>query len=337
MTKSIIVASVLCFIVGAAFGAGQRGERGAPQPPRPDNPQSLAHIDSAKKLAGDDPFLANPLNFFCVPGKARAQNNAAPALEPVKLFDNLYAFGNAETAVYAVTTSSGIILFDSGFTDRTEAEVISGMQKLGLDPAKVKYILLGHGHADHFGGAKYFQDHYSTQVATTAADWDLIYPPNPPPNQNANSNQARPRKEVVLAEGRPFKLGDVTITLVAIPGHTPGSLAFIFPIKDRGKMRMVGLFGGTILTSNIITTDGLKQYVQSIAHYLDIAKKMKVEIEIQNHPIFDGMPDKLAKLKTMKAKDSNPFIVGTDRYLKMWNIVSECMQAEIARRTAASN
>ena len=337
MTKSIIAAGVLCFIVGAAFGAGQRGERGAPQPPRPDNPQSLAHIGSAKKLAGDDPFLANPLNFFCVPGKARAQNNAAPALEPVKLFDNLYAFGNAETAVYAVTTSSGMILFDAGFTDRTETEVISGMQKLGLDPAKVKYILLGHGHADHFGGAKYFQDHYSTQVATTAADWDLINPPNPPPNQNATANQARPRKDVVLAEGQPFKLGDVTITPVAIPGHTPGSLAFIFPVKDRGKMRMVGLFGGTILTSNIITTDGLKQYVQSIAHYLDIAKKMKVEVEIQNHPIFDGMPDKLAKLKTKKAKDSNPFIVGTDRYLKMWNIVSECMQAEIARRTAASN
>ena len=142
---------------------------------------------------------------------------------------------------------------------------------------------------------------------------------------------------MVLAEGQPFKLGDVTITPVAIPGHTPGSLAFIFQVKDRGKMRMVGLFGGTILTSNIITTDGLKQYVQSIAHYLDIAKKMKVEVEVQNHPIFDGMPDKLAKLKTMKAKDPSPFVVGTDRYLKMWNIVSECMQAEIARRTAASN
>jgi len=64
---------------------------------------------------------------------------------------------------------------------------------------------------------------------------------------------------------------------------------------------------------------------------------MKVEVEIQNHPIFDGMPEKLAKLKTLNPKDPNPFIVGNDRYLKMWNIVSECMQAEIARRTAASN
>ena len=316
----------------------QRGERGAPQPPRPDNPQSLAHIDAARKLAGVDAFLANPFNFYCVAGKARAQNNAAPTLEPTKLFDNLYAVGNSETAVYALTTSNGIILFDSGFTDKTESDVVAGLQKLGLDPAKVKYILLGHGHADHFGGAKYFQDHYGTQVATTAADWDLINPANPPANPNANvANQARPRKDVVLVGGQPFKFGDVTITTVAIPGHTPGSIAYIFPVKDKGKTRMAGLFGGAILTSNIITTDGLKQYVQSIANYVAVAKKMKVEVEIQNHPIFDGMAEKLAKLKTLKAKDPNPFIVGNERYLKMWSIVSECLQAEIARREGSAN
>jgi glyoxylase-like metal-dependent hydrolase (beta-lactamase superfamily II) len=342
MSKRILLCLLVCLMSSLAFavygqdrGPAQRGGRGAPEPPRPDNAKSLAHIDAAKKIAGDDAFLANPLNFFCVPGKARAQNNNAPVLDPVKVFDNLYAFGNSETTVYALATSNGLILFDSGFADKTESEVLPGMQKLGLDPTKVKYILLGHGHADHFGGAKYFQDHYGTQVATTAADWDLIYPANPP--ANANPNPARPRKEVELADGKPFKYGDATVTPVAIPGHTPGSLAYIFAVKDKGKTRMVGLFGGTILTTNIITTDGLKQYVQSIAHYLDVAKKMKVEVEIQNHPIFDGMPEKVAKFKAMTGKDPNPFVIGTDRYLKMWNIVSECIQAEIARREGASN
>ena len=228
-------------------------------------------------------------------------------------------------------------MIDSGYTDRVESVVVPGLQKLGLDPAKVKMIILGHGHADHFGGSKYFQDHYGTKVGTTAADWDLMYPANPSANQNANANQGRPKRDLVLAEGQPIKLGDLTVTPVAIPGHAPGSLAFIFPVKDKGKTRMSGLFGGTILTLDRITTDGLKQYTQSIAHYLETAKKMKVEVELQNHAIFDGMPEKLAKLKTMKASDSNPFIVGTDRYVKMWNVVSECIQAEIARRSTSSN
>jgi hypothetical protein len=50
---------------------------------------------------------------------------------------------------------------------------------------------------------------------------------------------------------------------------------------------------------------------------------------------FDGTPERLARIKTAKPGDANPFVVGNDRYLKMWNIVSECIQAEIARREGA--
>ena len=307
--------------VGALLVAGQVA--------RPDNPQSLAHIEAAKKLAGDDAWLKAPFNFYCVAGNARGNSTTAPALEPVKLFDNLYAVGNSEATVYAITTSQGIVLIDSGYADRVEAQVVDGLKKLGLDPANVKYILLGHGHGDHFGGSSYFQEHYGTKVGTTAADWDLIYPANPPANA---ASQAKPKRDLVLTEGEPVKLGDETVTVVAIPGHTPGSLAFIFPVKDGRRSHMAGLFGGTILTVDRITTPGVQQYVQSIAHYLEVAKKMKVDVELQNHAIFDGMPDKLAALKARKPGAPHPFIVDANRYAKFWSIISECMQAEIARR-----
>jgi metallo-beta-lactamase class B len=325
----LIVLQCLTLLTGAAAAYAQRGDRGAPPAPKPDNAQSLAHASAAKKIAGDDAFLANPYNFFCVAGNARAQNNNAPDLDPTKLFDNVYAVGNSETAVYAVTSSEGIVLLDAGFENKAEA-LVQQIQKLGFDPARVKYILLGHGHADHFGGSKYFQDKYGTKIGATAADWDLINAPA------RGAGGAKPAKDVVLAENQPFKFGDLTITPVEIPGHTPGSLAFIFPVKDKGTTRIAGLFGGTVLTTGILTTDALKQYTQSIAHYLETARKMNVEVELQNHPIFDGMPEKLAKLKSAKPADPNPFVIGNDRYLKMWNIVSECIQAEIARREGSN-
>src|SRR5688572_30574921 len=264
-------------------------QRGAPQAPRPDNPQSLEHINAAKKLAANDSFLANPNNFFCVPGNARAQNNNAPDLEAVRLFDNVYAVGNSETTVYALTSSEGIVLLDAGFENKAEPVLVPQLQKVGLDPANVKYILLGHGHADHFGGAKYFQDKYGPKIAATAADWDLINAPA------RGAGGAKPANDVVPAEGQPFTLGDRTITPIEIPGHTPGSLAFICPVKDKGQPRTAGWFGGTVLTTGILTTDALKQYTQSIGHYLDTAKRMNVAVVLQNHPIFDGMPDRLAK------------------------------------------
>jgi metallo-beta-lactamase class B len=312
-------------IVIAPFAAGSAS---LAQTVRPDNPQSLAHVEEAKRLAGDDSWLNGPFNFYCVAGKARPNSTTAPAMEPIKLFDNLYAVGNSEATVHAITTSQGIILIDSGYADRVETEVVEGLLKVGLDPTNVKYVLVGHGHGDHFGGSSYFQAH-GARVGLSAADWDLMYPPNPPANA---ANQVKPKRDLVLTEGQPLTLGDTTITFVAIPGHTPGSLGFIFPVREGRQSHVAGLFGGTILTVDRITTMGLQQYVQSIAHYLDVAKKMNVDVEVQNHPLFDMTPDRLATLRTRKTGEPNPFLVTTDKYVTFWTIVSECMQAEIARR-----
>src|SRR5436189_52758 len=76
------------------------------------------------------------------------------------------------------------------------------LRALRLDPANVKFILLGHGHADHFGGAKFFQNKYGTKVAASAADWELINPSSAPaaaPGRGGGA--ATPARDVVLAEG----------------------------------------------------------------------------------------------------------------------------------------
>ncbi len=58
--------------------------RGAAAAPKPDNPQSLAHVDAAKKLVGNDAWLLGPYNVYCVAGNARPNNANAPELEPAK-------------------------------------------------------------------------------------------------------------------------------------------------------------------------------------------------------------------------------------------------------------
>src|SRR5437588_3013393 len=120
MSKRIIVCAALCLTVSLSVLAYGQG-RGAVEPPHPDNPQSLAHVQAAKKIAGNDPLLSGPLNFYCTPSNQRGQNNNAPDLEPVKLFDNLYALGNSETVVYAITTTAAVVLIDSGFEYQTES------------------------------------------------------------------------------------------------------------------------------------------------------------------------------------------------------------------------
>lgn len=163
----------------ALFLAAAAGAQ--PPPPAPSTPESEAIVAATRTLAGDD--LEGTFDFFCVPGNARANNFNAPALTPVKLFDNLYAMGNSESVVYALTTSAGIVLIDAGMPAEMETMVLPGLAALGLDPADIRYVLLGHGHVDHFGGSALLQERYGARVGTTAADWDLIA--NAPAQQGA--------------------------------------------------------------------------------------------------------------------------------------------------------
>ncbi|MGD8340927.1 MAG: MBL fold metallo-hydrolase [Gammaproteobacteria bacterium] len=287
------------------------------------------HLQNARRLAGTD--VTAPFEFFCVPGNARPNDFSAPPLQPVRLFDNLYAAGNTETVVYAITTSEGIVLIDSGTAAELEPVLLPGLVELGLDPADVTHVLLGHGHSDHYGGASYFQAEFGARVGTTEADWNTI-------EQAAVSgrpgNTPAPERDLVIAEGEAIVVGDTTITPIEIPGHTPGSLAYIFTVYDQGEEHVAGMFGSTVLATAYTPAPGLLQYVDSIAHYLDVAARMGVDVEIQNHPIFDDTPARLAALAARGPSDPHPFVMGSDRYQRFWGIISECMQADIISKAS---
>lgn len=292
-------------------------------------PAAQAHVDAAQVLAGED--LRVPFEFFCVPGNARPNDFSAAPLSPVKLFDNLYAVGNSESVVYALTTSAGIVLLDSGHPGDLDTLVLPGLVSLGLDPAEIRYVLLGHGHSDHYGGAAALQAN-GARIGTTAADWDTIAAEAP---SRLFGAAPKPARDLILREGEPLVVGDTSITFVEIPGHTPGSLAFIFPVQDGANAHVAGLFGGTVLAAGFAPIPGLRQYVTSISHFLDIARQMNVDVEVQNHPIFDDTPARLAALAARTSGAAHPFVMGEERYLRFWNVISECMQASIIEREAA--
>ena len=238
------------------------------------------------------------------------RRRADPAKDPgpVKLFDNLYAIpgpysvGNA--VVYVIPTSAGIMLIDAGHAKDVESVVLPGLKTLGLDPANIKIVILAHGHEDHYGGAAYLQQHYGARIAMAAADWDFINIPRPPAaGGNAATPAPLPKRDMMAFEGVPITLGEESVTPVFIPGHTPGSLGLIFPVKDGGKTHVVGMVGGGFIAQG--TGSQVQEFIDSLQHFEDWTKMMKVDVEIQNHPVFDGFADKTgcrSRAKTRRAK-----------------------------------
>ncbi len=322
-------------LIGALFGAaclaGATADVAAQTlpPTKPDSPAVLALLARAKKAAGA--MWAEEFHFFCE--APRPNSPSDPPIAPTRIFDDVFAIGNSGTTVYVLRTPAGLVMIDALAANQVDTQLLPGLAALGLDPAQVKAIIVGHGHQDHFGGAAYMQERHGAKVYVSAADWDLMA--NPPAGRGgppAAPPPVPPTRDQVVAEGQPIVIGDLTITPVAIPGHTPGGMGYIFPVKDGGKRHMAALFGGTVLTPNIVSDDNMRRYIASVAHFKAASKKAKVDVEIQNHPLMDPIQVKLDRLKTRAKGQPHPFVVGRDGYQKFLDVMSLCTQANLARR-----
>src|SRR5271169_994963 len=195
------------------------------------------HLIAARTAAGFD--FTGTLARLCVapaavpstlrdvaPGPAPARDTWYA--EPAKVFDNLYFVGSKIHSSWALTSSEGIILIDTLWTYNSEEEIVGGLKKLGFDPAKVKYVIISHAHPDHVGGAKLMQDRYGSRIVMGGPDWDSI-------ERSVNGYPGgKPKRDIVADDGQKITLGDTAVTLIATPGHTPGTLSMIFAVKDHG-------------------------------------------------------------------------------------------------------
>ena len=294
---------------------------------KPDSPAVTEHIEKAKSIAGRE--WAEPAAFFCDSPRGNARTD--PEIEPTRIFDSVWALGSTSTTIYAIATSEGWVLIDAGYPDQVESVVRPQLKKAGIDESRIKYVFLGHGHVDHYGAAKYLQDKYKTRIALTAADWDLM---NPPAASGRKAAEETPRTDVSLSDGQTVAIGDFSISVVTLPGHTPGSVGYIFPVKDGQKTYVAALFGGTVLVPRIAWN--LDEYVNSLKKWEDATRKANVEVQLQNHPHMLNLRDKLDRLQSRTAGDTNPFVVGNAAYGRYFQMIAECTLAQRQRLRESS-
>src|ERR1700682_2330017 len=76
----------------------------------------------------------------------------AKAVPPVKMFDNLYYVGLDFVCAYVFKTSDGLILIDTLYNP-FGSHTIEAIKELAMDPKDIKYVIISHGHDDHYAGA----------------------------------------------------------------------------------------------------------------------------------------------------------------------------------------
>lgn len=326
----ILRTALICVMAALGLSAAQ-------QPPS-DSPAVTAMIARLRESVGArwEPTV----HFWCEAPRANRADD--PVIPPTKIFDNVYAIGNSGTTVYVVLTSAGLLMIDAlgaGTTDATttqlESQLLPGFTALRLNPADVKIVLVTHGHADHYGGSRYFQERFGAKVYVSAADWAVMLAP-PPAGRGGGGQTAAPTplptRDGDILDGIPITLGDVTVTPVAVPGHTPGSMGFIFPVRDRGAAHVAALFGGSWLTPQILSDAALETFLQSVGRFKAETARARVDVLLQNHMLMDPIQPKLDALARRGPAEANPFVVGTTEYQKFLDVMEGCTRVNLARR-----
>lgn len=310
----------------------------APASPQLDGPGIRSLIQQVRDRAG--PRWEQTVHFWCEAPQPNLPDD--PVIKPTEIFDGVYIIGNRGTVIYVLRTTAGLMMIDA-FGDAegpaTDAQraalLLPGFASLGLDPAEVKLILVTHGHADHWGGARYFQEHFGTRVYVSQADWELMQrppPPNPVTKEPPRSPTTLPNLDGRIEDGKPITFGDLTLLPVALPGHTPGTMGFIFPVKDHGAKHVAALFGGVWLLPQLVSDDGLDTFVASVQKFAAATHRARVDVALQNHPLMLPLQQQLEQVAVRQPHSPNPFVIGREDYRKFLGVLEGCTRVNIARR-----
>ena len=207
--------------------------------------------------------------------------------------------GLGPSAAYAIETSQGLVLIDSGL--ETDAGPLRAeAARLHLDVSKLQAVFLTHVHGDHCGGAEYLRSATGAKIYAGQGDADLLRAGTPRdaffsvfsmPNHEPHATSV----DVELRGGEQIAFGDVRVQAIATPGHTPGSTCYL--VERRG-LRI--LFSGDVIMN--LTDKPLGTYSAYLAPryrgdataYLASLRKLRAmpvpDLVLRGHPSANSEP-----------------------------------------------
>lgn len=147
---------------------------------------------------------------------------------PFIIHENSYYVGTCGITAILITSDIGHILID-GATEQGAAVIANNIELLGFKLDDVKILLHSHEHFDHVGGlaalkklsgAKLIASKPAQEVLETGILSKLD------PQFGTHKPFAPVLVDDVVLDGQTVRLGDLELTAMVTPGHSPGALSW---------------------------------------------------------------------------------------------------------------
>jgi glyoxylase-like metal-dependent hydrolase (beta-lactamase superfamily II) len=385
--RSAVAAAALSLMVVPGIGVASDEAVPFGGPLEPDKPLAQAYNDSARVLARVDknPIINWTYRIWCETGyrTLREAGTGQPvdkivdsdvdiispkgflyldAAKPmpaggVQFMDNAWYFGTDLTGLVIVRTDDGLIMFDALSSPQDmQTQALDQMEAAGLDPADIKFIVMGHQHFDHIGGANLIRSKFAPNAKFVMGGPDArsvaqmredVLAGKPlrfaPPVAASTPAEMEARKQgwllgipdridIAVNELPGLTTGIQTIEVgpstefvaMLTPGHTVGQLSAIVPVKHKGKIHNLLVWSGN---DRIEQAD---QYAISSDFIRGVALRMKADAFINTHAYQGAIFHHLRALKANPGAP-NPMLMGVDGVQRMVGVFADCQRAGAKR------
>ncbi len=215
------------------------------------------------------------------------QANWSYPYQPFCIVGNLYYVGTYDLACYLITTPRGHILINSGLADATPM-IIEHIKALGFKPTDIKIMLATHAHYDHVAGFAELKKLTGAKILINKKDAPVLA-------DGGNSDYVFGGKGMTFPPVKPdgllddndvVKLGDMKITCVPTPGHTPGATSFLFNVKDEKRTYKVLIANMPTILDDADLVKGMPTYptvAKDYATTFDTMRKLQFDIFLASH------------------------------------------------------
>lgn len=216
---------------------------------------------------------------------------------PVRIHGNTYLVGTCGIAAVLITGPGGHILIDAG-TEKGADLVARNIRQLGFKLTDVKYLLHSHEHIDHVGGIARLQQLTGAQlIASPPAAKVFATGTNGGDDPQAGMHKPFPAARVdrVIEDGGTVRLGNLQLTAIATPGHTPGALSWAWGSCDGGVCRrLVYADSLSAISSDTYRFSDHPAYLAAFRTGLAKLAATDCEILLTPHPSASNLPARMS-------------------------------------------
>jgi metallo-beta-lactamase class B len=216
---------------------------------------------------------------------------------PVRIFGNTYIVGTCGVSAILITGTDGDILIDGG-TEKDANLIAANITRLGFRLTDIKYLLHSHEHFDHVGGIAQLQRLTGAQlIASPAAAGVLNSGTASVDDPQSGINPPFPAAHVdrIVHDGEQVRLGNLVLTAITTPGHTPGALTWHWGSCQGGVCRQIVYADSlTPVSSDTYRFTDHPAYLAAYRASFPKVAALDCDILLTPHPSASHMIDRLA-------------------------------------------